>query len=153
MAAEVSAALIGVGGGIITTLITVFRKEIKEMFFGTANNSFLLGTWDCEWTITSPSDDKTGKILDTVEIDNVTGNLIKGKGKTDGFGNSFLEGKATDFAVVFKYSGEGKMKDLVGGVVLKKGSPIKIDGVWCQYTSSGLLKAGETTWKKNNSFS
>lgn len=148
MDAIVTAAILGVVGTVGAAVVTAYRDEIKNVLLRTKDHDYLRATWQCTWDITSHPAVSPSHIVDQVKITKVTGKLVKGEGSTPGYGKWQLEGKATQFAVTLSYSGENTMKDAVGVVIVKKESPTKLNGVWCQYASDGSLRSGTTVWDK-----
>jgi hypothetical protein len=149
MDATIVAGILGLAGTLGAALITAYRDEIKNLVFvRTKEHDYLLATWQCTWDITSDTVVPARQITDQVTINAVNGCLIKGEGATADYGKWPAEGKATPFAVTLSYSGDEAMKDSVGVVILKKESPTRLNGVWCQYFSDGGLKGGTTVWKK-----
>jgi hypothetical protein len=71
-----------------------------------------------------------------------------GTGTNPDYGNYYLEGRPGAFAVTLSYRGEGDAKDLLGVVILKRKTPTKLNGVWCQYSVDGSLRSGKTTWER-----
>ncbi len=141
------AILSAVVGAIVGGIIGIFREQIENRFRQTKDN-YLRGSWDCTWLIASPTTVSTNPIRDQVEITQVNGQLVKGEGSTLKFGRSHFHGKTTQFVITLSYAGEKASKDLVGMVMLKKDSPTKLNGVWCQYGSDGTLMSGTTVWEK-----
>jgi hypothetical protein len=147
MEAAVKAALIALGGTGLTvagTLIGAFREEIRDALSFSSTHQNLKGKWTAHWEITSPAGDP---MTDEVQIEKVSGTLVKGKGSTALYGEYLLEGKAGDFVVTLSYDGVDKKKGLAGVVILQKVTLTKLKGVWCQY-SDGILKSGTTAWEK-----
>lgn len=148
MDATVLAGIIGLVGAIVAALITAYRDEIKNFVVGTKEHDYLEASWQCTWDITADPAVPARRISDQVKITSVNGNLIKGEGATTSYGKWHAEGKATPFVVTLSYSGDEASKYLVGVVILKKESPTRLNGVWCQYFSDGGLKGGTTAWTK-----
>ncbi len=142
------AGILGTAGTVLAAVIAAYRDEIKNFLFGPSGYSYLKGTWDATWVITSSTESSLPPITDRVTITGVNGRLIKGSGITSGFGNWALEGKAAEFAITLSYAGEQEKTDMVGVVILKKETPMKLTGVWCQYTPEGSLRSGTTSWSK-----
>lgn len=148
MPPEVGAAVIAAVGVIVGAIITSFREEIINFIRRTGRFAFFKGMWQCRWSILAPAGIDPNQVDDQVSIDRVNGALIRGMGSTPGFGRYQLDGRASEFAATLQYCGEGERKDLVGVVILQKRSPLRLEGVWCQYSADGTLKSGTTTWEK-----
>lgn len=148
MDTAVLVAIISALGLIIAALISSYHDDIINMLKLRGHYGFYKGTWVCQWTILSPPPAENSLVQDQVSITRVRGALLKGRGSAPGFGPYRIDGKASEFAATLEYCGENESKDLVGVVILKKSSPRRLDGVWCQYSADGSLKSGTTTWEK-----
>ena len=143
MDSEIVAAIIGAGA----SLAAVYRDEITALFAG-GKYQYLKGTWTCTWNVATSPGDPVPQLQDQVHISRAWGALLRGKGVAPEYGEYRLRGEGSDFAVTLSYCGVGDKRLLRGVVILKKETPSRMSGVWCQYAPDGILKSGATVWTK-----
>lgn len=148
MDSTVIGAIIAATASVSGVLITKYSDEIKNLFVRGKNNDYLVGSWCCEWATIAPPSLAATKLADQANVEKVSGNLLKGYGTTPEYGKWLFEGKVFEFAVVLSYTGEKVMKDVPGTVILKKDSPVRLQGSWMQYATDGTVHSGTTVWKK-----
>lgn len=147
--AAVITAAIGAAVSIITFVGGIYQEEIRNAFNSTATsqNEYLVGKWIGTWNITSPA--KKSLPSDTITITRVRGTLVKGVGSTAELGDYDLDGRATDLAVSFSYTGKNEQqRQLPGAIVLKKVNPNLMTGAWTQYMLDGGVVSGTTEWRR-----
>jgi hypothetical protein len=142
-------AIIGAAATVSAALIGAYHDEVKgllkSIFF--KKNEYLLGAWDCTWDTQTPAG--RPQIIDSVRIESVRGQLVKGTGTTPGFGEWKLQGRVTQFAASFSYSGVESKFDLPGALVLRIANPNQMTGAWAQYSGTGDVISGTTGWKRH----
>jgi hypothetical protein len=137
-----------VGAGVVGAIFNAYQEDITNAlhFRASKSNDYLLGTWDCTWDTLAPA--PRSPIHDRVDITRVSGNLVKGKGRTEKFGDRDLDGRVADLAVSFSYTGRREQRNLPGAIVLKKVSNSEMSGAWAQYFATGDVISGTTAWRR-----
>jgi hypothetical protein len=147
--AAVITGVIGGFFGILTFVGGIYQEDIRNYFNSgaTSQNQFLVGKWIGTWNIVSP--EKKSLPPDTITITTVRGTLVKGVGSTPELGDYDLDGRATDLAVSFSYTGKSdQQRQLPGAIVLKKVNPNLMTGAWTQYMLSGDVVSGTAEWRR-----
>jgi hypothetical protein len=145
---QVKAAIVGGICVVVSALLTNYREEILNLFSSSRQSKDMKGTWRSSWTIMSPGGASPNLVEDQVTISKARGRNLRGEGVTPGKGKWRVDGRVTPYVVTLDYRGSGDNKDLVGVVILKRQTDRMMEGVWCQYTSSGALQSGSTQWQK-----
>ena len=98
-------------------LIGAYHDELKGLLRSifSKKNEYLLGVWDCAWDTQVPAG--RAQITDSVHMESVRGQLVKGTGTTPGIGEWKLQGRVTQFAASFSYAGVATRFDLPGAIV------------------------------------
>lgn len=148
MRVELASALIGVGGAVAGTLITVYSDELKAIFMGRLKrNRDLLGDWDCTWTVDLP--ERAPPYQDIVTINKVSGEAIRGVAYTRDVGPYRLSGRASESSrVTLFYEGlEGRRP--LGGVIILELNAVRDEmrELWLEHHREGGLIGGATQWK------
>jgi hypothetical protein len=90
----------------------------------------------------------TGTDKHIVNIISVSGNLIKGNGSTPGYGTWNMDGRVAHLALSASYSGEAINRNLPGSLVLKIVNNDEMSGAWAQYSRTGDVLSGTTSWRR-----
>lgn len=150
MQVEVTAAIIGaVCTAGLGLLVGAFQEDITNLlhFAASRRNDYLLGEWNCNW-VTTQAPSPRAPIQDRVNLTQVRGNLVRGKGTTANFGDWEMDGRVAELAVSFSYAGRNQHRNLPGAIVLKKINNDEMAGAWAQYSPSGDVISGTTVWRR-----
>ncbi len=148
MTDTLTVAVIGAAATVAGALIGAYHDELKGLLRSifSKKNEYLLGVWDCAWDTQVPAG--RAQITDSVHMESVRGQLVKGTGTTPGIGEWKLQGRVTQFAASFSYAGVATRFDLPGAIVLRIATPRQMTGAWAQYSGTGDVISGITTWNR-----
>jgi hypothetical protein len=155
------AAIIGVIGGVITTLITVFRDDIRNLFSGKGGqHKSLVGRWQCKWFVdpgVGSIEVKNAKLLtsDAVNISELYKDRFSASGENPKYGNYKIDGRVSlANLVTLTWTGADERTENVGGVALLELNATwdEMNGYWYEYSRSGVREfyGGRTTWKRSS---
>ncbi|MGB8193240.1 MAG: hypothetical protein WCF67_15025 [Chitinophagaceae bacterium] len=148
---------------ILGLILGTFKDEIVNLFYSGRKYKHLKGKWNCRW-MQNPGPANSQEIIsnDTVEITEIWGKRVTGKGYAPEFGEWNFKGNISDMAIRLLYTAK-EGTDRSGAIILKI-SPYdnnNLSGAWCQHKvieierdgskmKSGEVVSGTTTWVKGH---